>query len=196
MNYPATGGFPEALVKILLTIMERTSLGGATKEELKDAYRETRGTVPTDKTIYRAIRRLNLIFDPLAYGETKENNGTAEPEKEEIDLFPPVIQTRRHRGTSRYIFTGDFPGSSIDANHALLLTLGLYTQQKGLLKNHFETVIGELMRDLLDRINSYSSLFRELKRHVHVSGYGPSDPERNIIKIKEIMRAVRGCRRI
>ena len=68
--YPRTGDFPEALVKILLTVMEKTPEGGATLEDLKDAYRETRGNIPSDKTIYRAVRRLNLIFDPLAYGET------------------------------------------------------------------------------------------------------------------------------
>ena len=199
--YPRTGDFPEALVKILLTVMEKTPDGGATMEDLKDAYRETRGTTPSNKTIYRVVRRLNLIFDPLAYGEKPEpgeetENLGDEDEGSFDETFPPVIQARRQEGKTRYLFTGEFPATSIDANQALLMTLGLYTQQRGLLKGHFETVIRELLRDLLARISAYNNIFREIERYIHVSGYGPADPGWNVFKIKEIMRAIRHRKRV
>ncbi|OPL09852.1 MAG: hypothetical protein AVO34_12935 [Firmicutes bacterium ML8_F2] len=199
-GYPRVKDFPEALVKILLAVMEKTPDGGATLEDLKDTYREVRGSSPSSKTIYRAVRRLNLIFDPLAYGEKPEPWEDTEDsvDEEEIsdETFPPVIRVRREKGVTRYHFTGEFPASSIDANQALLMTLGLYTQQRGLLKGHFETVIRELLRDLLAKISTYNNIFREIERHIHVSGYGPADPRKNVLKIKEIMRAIRYRKRI
>lgn len=200
VNYPLRGDFPEALVKILLTIMEKTASGGATFEELKEAYRDTRDRDPSDRTIYRAIRRLNLVLDPLAYGETPEPGEEDEADdsagEEEYQTFPPLIQARRIKGKTRYSYSGDFPVSTVDANQALLMTLSLYTQQKGLLKGHFEAVIRALFCDLLDRESSGLELFGEIKDHIHVSGYGPLDPAKNLRKIREIMRAIRDCKRI
>ena len=197
--YARTGDFPEALVKIVFTVMEKTPDGGATMDDLKEAYEEARGSYPSNKTIYRCIRRLNLLFDPLAYGETPEEGEELEEENGEgyeDDAVPPLIQSRRTKGGTRYIFTGDLPASSIDANQALLMTLGLYTQQRGLLKEHFETVIRTLLRDLLARINSYQNAFREIEKHIHVSGHEPAEPGRNVDKIKKIMEAIRSRHRL
>lgn len=205
--YPRTGDYPEALVKILLTVMEKTPDGGATLDDLKKAYQDVRGSYPSSKTIYRAIRRLNLIFDPLAYGEQpgpegepeKESEGFTEESEEDVvfdESFPLAIQSRRLKGLTRYIFTGELPTSSIDANQALMMALGLYTQQRGLLKGHFETVIREILRDLLARISAYNNIFRNIDQHIHVSGFGPADPSKNFLKIREIMRAVHHRKRI
>lgn len=196
MSYPRTGDFPEALVKILLTLIEKSTAGGATLEDLKDAYRETRGRTPSNKTIYRAIRRLNLIFDPLAYGETNAEDVIDNEEMYAEQILPLVIQKHRQKGVTRYLFTGELPGSSIDSNQALLVTLGLYTQQKSLMKGHFETVIGEQLRDLLNKISVYKDIFLEIEKHVHISGYGPADPGRNVMRIKDIMRSIRCHKRI
>jgi len=199
--YAKTGDFPEALVKILLTIMMNSSRGGATMEELKEAYQEARGSKPSSRTIMRAIRRLNLIFDPLVYGETPEEGEEPDDEGctgegENMETLPPMIQTKRTKDGFRYLYTGEYPRSSLDANQVLMMTLGLYTQQRGLLKDHFESVIREMMRDMLARINAYQNMYQELEKHVHVSGYGPADPGRNFYKIKEVMRAIRNHKRI
>ena len=198
VNFPLKGDFPEALVKILLTIMEKTPGGGATLDDLKEAYQDTRDRSPSDRTIYRAIRRLNLLFDPLAYGEgpgadPEEDGSNGEDSYEEI---PPVIQARRIKGKTRYNYTGDLPVTTIDTNQALLMTLSLYTQQKGLLKDHFETVIKVLFRDLLDKSGTCADIFGEIKDHIYVSGYGSADPGKNLKKIQEIMRAIRNRKRI
>ena len=197
VNYPLTADFPEAMVKILLTIMEKTPAGGATLEDLKEAYSETRDRYPSDRTIYRAIRRLNLLFDPLVYGENPDEDSPGDPGGEDhFDQVPPVIQSRRIKGKTRYSYTGEFPVATVDANQALMMTLSLYTQQKGLLKDHFEAVIKVLFRDLLDRAGTCADLFDEIQEHIHVSGYGPADPGKNLKKIKEIMRAIRNRKRI
>ncbi len=193
-GYPRMRDFPEALVKILLTIMKKTPDGGATMEDLKDAYQETRGSTPSNKTIYRSIRRLNLIFNPLAYGENPEkveceDKDDIADDENDMEEFKPVIRSRR-KGKTRYLFNGELPTSSIDANNALLMALGLYSQQRGLLKGHFETAIREILRDMLARISAYNNVFREIERHIHVSGYGSANPGKNVTKIKEIMRAI------
>jgi len=69
--YPKTGNTPEAMIKILITIIDKTPSGGASLEDLKEAYSEAKGDFPTDRTIYRIIRRINELFDPLAYGGMK-----------------------------------------------------------------------------------------------------------------------------
>lgn len=187
------GDFAEALIKILLTVIEKTPAGGATLEELKDAYREVRDREPSDRTIYRAIRRLNLFFDPLIYGEDPE--AEEEPtEENDFDSLPPAIEAHRIKGKTRYSFTGHLPVTTIDANQALLVTLGLYTQQKGLLKGHFERVITTLLRSLLCQRNPNPGLVGDIQEHIHVSGFGPADPGKNIRKIQEIMRAIRNRR--
>lgn len=198
ISHARTGDFPEALVKILLTIMKSTPEGGATMEELKEVYADARGARPSSRTIARAIRRLNLIFDPLAYGETPEEGEEPDSEEddEDLEIMPPVIQAKRTGEGIRYLYTGEYPASTLDANQVLLMTLGLYTQQRGLLKDHFESVIREMLRDMMSRITAYQSVFREIEKHVHVSGYGPADPGKNLFKIKEVMRAIRTCKRV
>ena len=192
MAYPRTGDYPEALIKILITIMDKTSDGGATMEDLKDVYQDIRGNVPSNKTIYRAIRRLNLIFDPLAYGETSDEDDELSPE----ELLPPVIQAHRVKGITRYLYTGELWGTRLDANQALLMTIGLYTQQRGLLKDHFESVISELLRDLLVKISALKNTYKEVEQYVYISGFGPADPPRSIARIREIMRAIRLRKRV
>ena len=196
--YPKTGDYPEALVKILLTILEKSPEVGATMDDLKEAYESIRGTIPSSKTIHRAIQRLNLIFDPLVYGEEK---GPGEVEDvdfqgEGLEVVPPVIQSQKRQGKTYYIFTGEIGGNSMDNNIAMLMTLGLYTQQKGLFKGYFETVISEIMREIMAKANAYQNIFNEIEKHIYVSGFGPNEPRKNLYKIREIMRAIRNRKKI
>ncbi len=196
--YPRTRDYPEALVKILLVILEMTPEGGATMEDLKEAYESIRGSVPSSKTIHRAIQRLNLIFDPLVYGEEKKPGEEEEEEfqGEGLEAVPPVIQSQKRQGKTYYVFTGEIGGNSMDNNIALLMTLGLYTQQKGLFKGYFETVISEIMREIMAKAKAYENIFSEIEEHIYVSGFGPNEPRKNLFKIREIMRAIRNRRRI
>lgn len=195
-GHPRVRDYPEALVRILITIMERTPEGGATMEDLKTAYQEARGNYPCDKTVQRAIKRLNTIFNPLlANGaeEDEEENGKdgAAPGRDSLVNDHPSLQPVRTESGTRYVFSGELPGSIMDANQALLITLGLYSQHKGMLKGHFETVISALLRDLMSRSEEFPQLLEELQQHVFISGYGPADPAQSLCRIKRILRAIR-----
>ena len=58
--YPRTGTLPETLVKILITVIEKTPSGGATLEELQDAYAEINDRHPSVRTIYRPVSYTHL----------------------------------------------------------------------------------------------------------------------------------------
>ena len=60
--YPKTGRSPEALVNMLITVIEKTPGGGATLEDIREAYSFAKDVEPTDRTIYRNIRRINELF--------------------------------------------------------------------------------------------------------------------------------------
>lgn len=140
-------------------------------KDLKEAYQEIRESILCDKTIYRSIRRLNLLFNPLAYGETpkkgafEDKNGTDSDDENDMEEFR-IIQISNQKGKNRYIFNSELPTRSIDANNALFMALGLYTQQCGLLKGHFETSIKEILRDMLARISAYN-LCIQRNRAIH-----------------------------
>ncbi len=195
-RYARVGDYPEALVRILLAVMERTPDGGASMEDLKWAYQEARGSYPSDKTICRAIKRLNTVFNPLIDdGAPEDDNGEGgdggESHENGHTNDQASLQSLRTASGVRYVFSGELPGSVVDSNHALLITLGLYSQQKGMLKGQFEAVIDALLRDLLSRSEEFPQLLQELQQHVLVSGYGPTDPGKSLQKIKLIMRAIR-----
>jgi hypothetical protein len=65
MPFPKTGDHPEAMVKTLVTIIEKTPDGGAALDDLKSAYMDVKDQQPCNKTISRIVRRINLLFDPL-----------------------------------------------------------------------------------------------------------------------------------
>ena len=100
-RYPRTGTQPETLVKILITVIEQTPSGGATLAELQDAYAEINDRRPSVRTIYRLIRRLNLFFDPLCYGEAPEPGEDPEDDADVIVTGEKAIFARR-RGHKTY----------------------------------------------------------------------------------------------
>ena len=128
MPYPRTRDYPEAVIKVLLTVIEKTPEGGATMEDLKEAYRAVRDQEPSERTIRRIIRRLNLLFDPLAY------------EDEEIEREPRAIEQRERNGRLVYVFTRDLAAPRLDPGLTLLLVLSLYPQQRHLLPDQFEVL--------------------------------------------------------
>ena len=191
--YPKTGTTPEAMIKVLITVIDKTPGGGAAREDLKEAYSEAKGEMPTDRTIYRIIRRVNKIFDPLAYD--KENGKGKAKKSGGAKRKPLTIESFKDQaGATRYRYNGDRIAGSRESNQALLVILGLYSQQKGILKGHFEKVIGSLLSEAINRKHDEDSFFSEADRHIYVSGYGPAEPKRILKKISEIIRAIDNCK--
>jgi predicted DNA-binding transcriptional regulator YafY len=168
--------YPEALIKILLTIINRTPQGGATLDELKDAYEEVRDNRPHDKTIHRAITRLNKLFDPLAYEEEGE---------------PPAIETTRLHNRTRFRFTKDLAARPVDATAAFLMALSLYPQQRGMLGNQFEVVMKLVFEEIFSKLASYGNLQKDIEKYVYVTGAGPTEPQKSFKMIETILQGIR-----
>ena len=190
--FPRTGRLPEALVKILVTVIEKTPYSGATLDDIKEAYLDAKETSdpPSDRTIYRNIRRINELFNPTAY-TMKGQKG----KRKDKGALPLMIRSNRDgTGKMRYHYSGRRLISSIESGQALTLVLGLYSQQKGILKDHFEKVIGSLLQEMMSRKDGDHSFFEDIEEHIHVSGHGPVEPKKLLRRISEIIRAIENCK--
>lgn len=195
VRYPRTGTQPETLVKILITVIEKTPSGGATLEDLQEAYAEINDRRPSVRTIYRLIRRLNLFFDPLCYGETpdpgEEPEGAGEPVTGE-----KVICSRRCGSKTYYIFRrvkSDQPGGAHDAT---MLLLGMYPQLRGAMKSSIEAAMRSIFRQTLSGLSTFAGILSELEQMVYVSGAFPADPAKSEAMIREILRAIRERKKV
>ena len=195
-RYPRTGAQPETLVNILITVVEKTTSGGATLEDLRDAYKEINDRHPSERTIYRLIRRLNLFFDPLCYGERPE---PAEEEPGEGDLGEHASGTkvicgqRRGRKTYYTFYHEALPSNKHDAT---MLLLGIYPQLRGAMKSSIKKAMQSIFRNNLSGLSTFAGILSELEQMVHVSGAFPADPAKSEAMIKEILRAIREKKRI
>lgn len=195
MPYPKSRYHPEAMIKILLTVIGKTPSGGATLQELKEAYRDAKDREPSDKTIFRIIKRINVLFDPLAYGEDLDPGET--PDDEQIEPEPLAIQRKKKNGRTVYFCTRDLTaGPSLDPGIALLMALSLYPQQRHLLSGQFEVVMKLVVEGVLQRVAEWERMRREIEKFVYVSGYSPVRPHQNVNLIEGLLRAMRLKKRV
>ncbi|EEG77289.1 helix-turn-helix transcriptional regulator [Dethiobacter alkaliphilus] len=182
-TYARNRDYPEALIKILLTIIDMTTEGGATLEQLKDAYEDVRGNRPHKKTIDRAIKRLNVLFDPLAYDN--EFSNTSQP-----------IETERENGKLRYRFTRDLASRQVDPTAAFLMALSLYPQQRGMLGDQFEVVMKLVFEEIFSKLATYGNMHKDIEQYVYVTGAGPTEPQKSFHLIELILDGIRRQKRI
>jgi hypothetical protein len=168
--------YPEALIKILLTIINRTPDGGATLDELKDAYEEARDSRPHDKTIHRAIMRLNKLFDPLAFADSE---------------VAPAIATERRNNKTCFRFTKDLAARPVDAGAAFLMALSLYPQQRGMLGDQFDVVIKLVFEEIFSKLATYAHLQKDIEKYMYVTGAGPIEPQKSFKMIERILQGIR-----
>lgn len=175
--------FPEALIKILLTLIHKTSDGGATMDDLKDAYQDIKGTLPHDRTIRRNIKRLNELFDPLAY-------------EDPVNAEPLAIQAVHSHGIIRYRFTRDLATRPVDPSAAFLMAMSLYPQQRNLLGDQFEVVMKLVFEEVLSKLTTVYNLNDEIEKYVYVTGASPTEPQKNFAAIDQILQAIRLKKRV
>jgi predicted DNA-binding transcriptional regulator YafY len=197
-RYPRTGTQPETLVKVLITVIEKTPSGGATLEELQDAYAEINDRRPSVRTIYRLIRRLNLFFDPLCYGEKPEpgEEETAKDDADEAVTGEKAICGRRRGRKTYYIFRGEKADLPAGAHDATMLLLGMYPQLRGAMKGSIEAAMQSIFHNTLSGLTTFVGILSELEHVVHVSGAFPADPAKSEAMIREILRAIREKKRV
>ena len=71
MPYARSGDHPETMLKVFWLLSEKAPDGGATMDDLLEAYAEVKGNEPNERTIRRIIDRINLLFDPEATAKLK-----------------------------------------------------------------------------------------------------------------------------
>lgn len=188
MTYPRTRDHPEAMIKILLTVIEKTLAGGATLEDLKKAYREVKDTEPSERTIRRIIQRINLLFDPLTYDDGDSDK--------EIYREPRAIESIKRGGRCVYVFTREITMPRLDPGMAFLLAMSLYPQQRHLLPDQFEVMMKLVFESVLQRMAEWRRLRQEMERYVYISGYGPANPQKNARLVERILQAIRLAKRV
>lgn len=197
-RYPRTGTQPETMMKILITVIDKTPSGGATLEDLQDAYAEINDRRPSLRTIYRYIRRLNLFFDPLSYGEKPEpgEEGLADEDADEAVIGEKAICSIRRGSKTYYIFCGEEDDLPAGNNDTAMMLLGMYPQLRGAMKSSIEAAMQSIFRNSLSGLSTFASILSELEHVVHVSGAFPADPAKSEAMIREILRAIREKKRV
>ncbi len=192
---------PEAIANILVRILEKTPTGGATIEDLEEAYEEIKGTYPSRKTIFRAVDRLELLFDPLAAGEKPEEDEKPDAESKTLidDALPEPLagikRVKRNRKTF-YLFYGDIAAPSFNINESLCIALSLYPQYRGMLKDAYHKILRKLLAETLAGVSIYNLLINEIENHVYVAEPAPAEPDRFSQLVSEIFKALRQKKRI
>ncbi len=197
-HYPRTGTQPETMVKILMTVIEKTPSGGATLEDLKEAYAEINDREPSARTIYRYIRRLNLLFDPLCYGEKPEPGEEDQPEDDtdEAVTGEKAICSKRSGRKTFYIFSGKKSDLLAGNKDVTMMLLGMYPQLRGAMKSSIEAAMESIFRQSLSGLCTFAGILSELEHVVHVSGAFPADPGKSEAMIREILRAIKERKRV
>jgi len=192
---------PEAITNILVKILEKTPTGGATIEELEEAYESVKGVTPSRKTIYRAIERLELLFDPLARGEKPEEN--EDPDEGSCtwlddDLPGPMASIKRVKRARKtyYMFDGQMAAPDFNIDESIYAALSLYSQYRGILKDVYYKIMRKLLAETLAGVSVYNLLINEIENHVHVAEPTPADAALFSHTVSEIFTALRQKKRL
>lgn len=193
--------YPEAMTNIFFTILDRTPLGGAAVEDLQEAYREVKDCLPSERTIYRMIKRLQLLFDPLAYGETPEEtedpeNGSDKREEEKLPAPRMGIKRVKRNKKTYYLFEGELAVPQVNVNEMLLTALSLYPHHRSILKDSFQGVMKKLLSDTMVGLSSYVMLVNDINSYVYVAEPIPADSQKHGYMMKEAFRAIRERKKV
>ena len=185
--FPNSERQPEAMLSVLLAIIEKTPTGGACQSDLALAYEQVKKAYPSDKTIQRLVRRLNEYFDP-AY--------TSKPDAEEA-VVEPAITVRGKKEMRRYQFTRQLTSRQrIDSSQAILMALSVYPQQRQMLAEQFEKILKMVFDHALDTVKEWYGLQNQVDQYVYVSGFSPSMMTKNTNVVSQVLRAIRNGKRV
>ena len=181
---------PEAMLRVLLKIVEKTPNGGATKQELLTACASSGGDTYSDKALQRLIRRINEFYEP---GSTARDRDKAESDQEK----KLAVEAVGRMDTRRYIFTRELvPGQRVDPSQALLLALSLYPQQRQMLAEQFQKIMKMVFDQALATAQECYSLQDDIEKFVYVSGYSQDKHKQNNNWVSQILQAIRRRKRV
>ena len=179
------GEHAEFLIRLLL-LLARCGSGGVKQEDIEELYLDEKGNRPVEKTIRRAIKKLNAIMDP----STSEKEPMFRRPK---NARPIQMHTKEENGRRirRYYLKkmiqlpDEVPNWKTDSS----LVFNLIGQKKQLQAEEFETLLSLLSGSL--RPDTANTLLQDLDRYIYVSGFSPAQSQANLHKLVEVFRAIR-----
>ncbi len=192
------GDHAETLMQILLTIIEKTPDGGATREDLLKVYEKIKDFRPTARTIQRDIEKLNSIFNPDLKKETKELGEETESiscEDESVETWRAI--SREPGRNPVYKFKGGEKGQKNatknlpDYETESLTLLGRYPELRNLMKQKISGGIQSILRESLSGLTNEFAVINEIEKHVYVADPLPIDIEINNFLISRILQGIR-----
>ena len=181
---------PEAMLRVLLKIVEKTPKGGATKLDLLTACASSGGDTYSDKALQRLIRRINEFYDPGSTARDKEK-AESNPKKK------LAVETVGKMDARRYIFTRELvPSQRVDPSQAILLALSLYPQQRHMVAEQFQKIMKMVFEQALATAQECYHLQDDVEKYVHVSGYSQDKQKQNNNWISQILQAIRRRKRV
>lgn len=183
--FPGGERQPEAMLNVLLKIVEKTANGGATVQDLQTAYHEIKGHIPDPRTIRRFVRDLNEFFEP----------GCTSDEERDKKMVLPIA--RENKGVNRYRFTRELvPEQRLDPSQAILMALSLYPQQRNMVAEQFERLMKMVFDHALQAVKECYSLQDDIEKYVYVTGYNQAKIKQNNNSVSVILRAIRLGKRV
>ena len=183
MPYARSGDYPETMLKVFWLLSEKTPDGGATMEELHEAYADVKGHAPNERTIRRIIERINLLFDPNAAAKSKDQRLISNSEKNGIRKYHLTQQTiKQGKGNPPL---------------AAQLLLSLYPHKPHMNSSHFQQLTEAIFQEVLRQEQERRALQRDMEKYVFVCGTQSANPEvvsRLIMLILESIRRQKNVR--
>lgn len=186
-NYSRKSGGEHAdfLIRLLIRLASKGK-DGVTQEAIENLYSVKKGNRPVEKTLKRAIDRLNEILDPNSKGE----EGSNRTPKEFRPIRVKVAEENGHR-VRRYYLAQSLQrldeSSQKEADNELVFNL--LGQKKQVQAEEFETLLSLLSSGLGP--DNRNDLLQDLDRYVYVSGFSPAQSRANLRKLVMIFRAIR-----
>ena len=180
------------LIRFLLLLIQKTPEGGATLNDIQELYADEKGSIPSDKSIQRAIRTLNLIFDPSS---TDEDSQYRTPRNQ----LPVRAKSTVQNGEKVRHFTFHrMLASEKEANtdKAAQVLLQLYPQQRHMQIEDFEQTFALLTASLGQQGKSGGQLRHNIESFIFVSGFTPAESRENLRKMLQLFQGFRRQKRV
>ena len=181
------------LIRLLLLLMQKTPDGGATIDDIRGIYADVKKSgPPSDKSIQRAIHKLNYIFDPSSADEDLQFRTPHE-------RLPvrTVISMQGGKRVRRFTFQGLLtPERETDVDKTAKLMLHLYPQQRQMQTEDFEKMFELLAASIGKQSNDGGRMRDDIERFVFVSGFSPTESRQNLQRMLQIFQAFRRQKKV
>lgn len=181
------------LIRLFLLLVQKTPEGGATIEDMRGIYADAKkGGPPSDKSIQRAIQKLNYIFDPSSADEDPEFRTPR-------DRLPikATITMQGGKRLRRYTFERLLtPERETDVEKTAKMMFNLYPQQRQMQTEDFERMFEHLASSMGKQGTEGGQMRGDIERFVFVSGFTPAESRQNLQKMLQIFQAFRRQKRV